>query len=132
MKRSVWPAIQLTMYPPNEAPAAASFWGLMNVGSVFIGNSSSGILESSSFKIPYINIGMRQNGRLRSENVIDVNHDKAEIVRAIQTALYDETFKERVRNCRSPYGDGHAAERIVNILKNMDLSKKSIIKKITY
>ena len=68
------------------------FLSLMRHASVMVGNSSAGIREAPSFQLPTVNIGTRQNGRLRAENVIDVSHDVDEIINAIQTALYDETF----------------------------------------
>ena len=108
------------------------FLGLMNVASVFINNSSAGVMETPSFKIPSINIGIRQEGRLRSDNVIDTDHDKNQIIEAIQTALYDDTFIARVKNCVSPYGDGRASERIVSILKGLELTDDLIRKKMTY
>ncbi|MBI5620485.1 UDP-N-acetylglucosamine 2-epimerase (hydrolyzing), partial [Candidatus Gottesmanbacteria bacterium] len=81
------------------------YLSLFNYARALIGNSSSGIIEAPSFKLPAINLGIRQAGRERSTNVIDVPHDKAKIVRAIRKALYDKKFKEQVRRCVSPYGD---------------------------
>lgn len=106
------------------------YWGLMNVAGVFVGNSSAGILETSSFKLPCVNIGIRQEGRLRAENVIDVDHDRTVIREAIQRALCDRPFRDRVRNCRSPYGDGHASRRIISILKELQINELLIRKKM--
>jgi len=108
------------------------FWGLMNTANVFIGNSSAGVMETASFKIPFINIGIRQQDRLRSDNVIDVGHNTRDIVNSIKKALYDQDFKKRVESCVSPYGDGKASERIINILENLKFDKKLIRKKMTY
>jgi UDP-N-acetylglucosamine 2-epimerase (non-hydrolysing)/GDP/UDP-N,N'-diacetylbacillosamine 2-epimerase (hydrolysing) len=108
------------------------FWGLMNVASLFINNSSAGVMETPSFKIPAINLGIRQHGRLRANNVIDADHNKDQIVEAIQTSLYDENFKAKLKNCVSPYGDGKASERIVSILKNLELTDDLIRKKMTF
>ena len=110
----------------------ADFWGLMNVADVFIGNSSAGVMETAPFKLPFINIGIRQEGRLRSDNVIDVEHDKKNIMEAIQTAIFDKDFIETVERCKSPYGDGHASERIVSILRELEINEKLIRKKVTY
>ncbi|MEW6614451.1 MAG: UDP-N-acetylglucosamine 2-epimerase [Thermodesulfobacteriota bacterium] len=110
----------------------SDFWGLMNIASVFIGNSSSGVLETPSFKIPFVNIGIRQEGRLRADNVIDVDHSKEQIMEAIRTAIFDNEFKEKVKHCKSPYGDGHASERIVSILKDLKIDESLIRKKMTY
>jgi len=108
------------------------FWGLMNVAGAFVGNSSAGIMETASFRIPCINIGIRQEGRLRADNVIDVDHDKDQIINAIQTALFDKDFKLKIQNCVSPYGDGKASERIVSILKNLEINENLVRKKMTY
>ena len=108
------------------------FWGLMNIASVFIGNSSAGVMETSSFKVPFVNIGMRQEGRLRADNVIDVFHDKKQIKDAIQMAIYDKDFKDRVEGCVSPYGDGRASEKIVDIIEGLDMPEYLIKKKMTY
>jgi GDP/UDP-N,N'-diacetylbacillosamine 2-epimerase (hydrolysing) len=107
------------------------FWGLMNVASALIGNSSAGVMETASFKLPFVNIGIRQEGRLRADNVIDVGHDKGEIIKAIKTAVLDESFKKRVEDCVSPYGDGQASERIVDILSNLEMNEALIRKKMT-
>lgn len=52
-----------------------------------IGNSSSEIIESPTFRLPVVNIGNRQKGRLRSKNIIDTGYTKSEIVDAINKAL---------------------------------------------
>ncbi|MEW6679861.1 MAG: UDP-N-acetylglucosamine 2-epimerase [bacterium] len=108
------------------------YLGLMRIASFLIGNSSSGIIEAPSFKIPVINIGVRQNGRERSTNVIDVPHDKDAIVKAIKKALYDKKFLAQVKRCKNPYGDGHASEQIVKVLSTIKLDKKLLQKQITY
>jgi UDP-N-acetylglucosamine 2-epimerase (non-hydrolysing)/GDP/UDP-N,N'-diacetylbacillosamine 2-epimerase (hydrolysing) len=79
-----------------------------------------------------VNIGIRQEGRERGANVIDCGHNKTEIVRAIKKALADETFLAEVKKCRSPYGDGHAAPRITEILSAVELTPALLQKKITY
>jgi UDP-N-acetylglucosamine 2-epimerase (non-hydrolysing)/GDP/UDP-N,N'-diacetylbacillosamine 2-epimerase (hydrolysing) len=107
------------------------FLSLMNHCSVMIGNSSSGIIESSSFKIPVVNIGIRQEGRERAGNVVDVPHDRHEIEKAIDHVISDE-FSDGLQNIVNPYGDGNAGHRIVDVLSTVDLDKRLIQKKITY
>ena len=104
----------------------------MNIASAFIGNSSAGVMETASFKIPFVNIGIRQEGRLRADNVIDVDHSEDQIIEAIQTAVNDKKFREKVNNCVSPYCDGKASEKIVSILKNIEINEKLIRKKMAY
>ncbi|MBZ4666103.1 MAG: UDP-N-acetylglucosamine 2-epimerase [Mahella sp.] len=99
---------------------------------VMIGNSSSGIIEAPSFKLPVVNIGTRQQGRLRACNVIDVGNSKDEILQGIDKALHDEGFRSRLKECINPYGDGNASRKIVDILKSIDISGGFIQKRITY
>ncbi len=92
-----------------------------------IGNSSSGILEVPSFHIPTVNIGDRQTGRIKPESVIDAANDKNSIVEAFEKAL-SKDFAEICENTVSPYGDGRAASRILQILKqfnNIESLKKT-------
>jgi len=108
------------------------YLSLMKLASVMVGNSSSGIIEAPSFRLPVVNIGTRQKGRQRAENVIDVNYDKEEIRMAIQKALYDEEFKEKVKRCKSFYGDGKAGLRIANILSEIRIDERLLEKRMTY
>ena len=104
------------------------YLSLLAAAGVLIGNSSSGMIESAYFKVPVVNIGSRQQGRERSGNVLDVDHDRASIARAIQTALVDPAFRERVRTCANPYGDGKASQRIVDILSTIPLDHRLLDK----
>jgi UDP-N-acetylglucosamine 2-epimerase (non-hydrolysing)/GDP/UDP-N,N'-diacetylbacillosamine 2-epimerase (hydrolysing) len=83
---------------------------LTNV-DVVVGNSSSGLCEAPSFRIPTVNIGNRQKGRLRAPSVIDCEADRHSIRRAI-----DRAFKLDCSDVENPYGDGYAAGRIVRHL----------------
>jgi UDP-hydrolysing UDP-N-acetyl-D-glucosamine 2-epimerase len=92
--------------------------------AVMIGNSSSGLTEAPSFKLPVVNLGERQRGRLRAANVIDTPESPAAIDRAIDRAL-SPRFRASLRRMHSPYDsfrDGRASERIKNVLKNVTLS----------
>lgn len=104
-----------------------AYWSLMAEAAAMIGNSSSGLIEAPSFGLPVVNIGTRQAGRLRAENVIDVGYDQASILRGIRRALELE-FRTRLRGLPNPYGDGHAAERIVNRLKEVPLDERLLVK----
>lgn len=97
--------------------------------SAVIGNSSSGILEVPSFKIPTVNIGDRQLGRIKAESVIDAANDKNAIVKAIEKAL-SEDFKTVCKNVKNLYGDGNAASRILQIIKRFNNIKS--LKKAFY
>ncbi len=108
------------------------YLSLLKSVNVMIGNSSSGILEAPSFHVPVINIGSRQQGRERSMNIIDVNPEKDKILAAITYALQDMTFLKKIQKCENIFGDGRASERIVDILKKIQLNESLIQKQITY
>ena len=96
-----------------------------------VGNSSSGIIESSSFRLPVVNIGDRQRGRIKPANVIDVKDPKKHLIlKAIYKATSSE-FRNSLNGLKNPYGDGGASEKIVAVLKKIDLGEK-IIKKRFY
>ena len=105
---------------------------LMKSSKLMIGNSSSGIIEAPSFKIPVINIGKRQSGRSRTENIIDVKPEKKEILESINFALSDKEFLKKLQSCKNKFGDGKASEKIVKILKEVEIDNTLIQKQITY
>lgn len=105
--------------------------GLLRTASVIVGNSSSGMLEAPSFELPCVNIGRRQQGRLQGINVINVGHDKREIIDAVCTALTPE-FKHSLTGMGNPYGDGHASERIIDVLANCVIDEKLLFKGMSY
>lgn len=94
-----------------------------------IGNSSSGLIEVPSFKIPTINIGDRQQGRIKADSVIDCQPKQLDIEKSIQIAL-SEDFKEKIKNSKNPYGEKNSSDQILKILKNTSL--KCILKKQFY
>lgn len=108
------------------------YLGLMKMASVMVGNSSSGIIEAPSFHLSVVNIGTRQIGRQRAENVLDVGYKKEEIKAAIKKALFDKDFMKKVKMCKNPYGDGKASQRIVKVLSKIKLTPGLLQKKITY
>jgi len=118
---------QLKCYPSLSAD---KYSNLLRHVSVLVGNSSSGIHEAPTFKVPVVNIGSRQQGRERAENVIDVPNKKSEIVKALTRALCDRKFRNSLNKVTNPYGDGKSSERIVKILKTIPL--KGIIQKKFY
>lgn len=108
------------------------YLSLMKLASVMVGNSSSGIIEAASFCLPVVNVGTRQEGRQRAGNVIDASYDRQEIISAVKKALNDTSFKEKVKRCRNPYGDGRAGKRIAEILAQVPLDSKLLEKRMTY
>tara|TARA_Y100000310_G_C20696501_1_gene826096 strand:+ start:1284 stop:2393 length:1110 start_codon:yes stop_codon:yes gene_type:complete len=112
--------------------AREEFLNLMARASCLVGNSSSGFIETPSFKLAAVNVGKRQEGRERAENIIDVDYDKIEIKRAIRKAIHDKKFKARLARCKNPYGDGKTGHRIAKILSEISIDKKLLDKKLTY
>ena len=108
------------------------YLSLMRSADVMVGNSSSGIIEAPSFGLPVVNIGTRQIGRQKGQNIIDVDYDKDKIIKAIKVGLYYKEFKGKASKCISPYGNGHASTKIAEILENMDITPELLQKKIVY
>lgn len=104
------------------------FYSLMSYASVLIGNSSAGILEAASFKMPVVNIGTRQHARLRAENVMDVSYNKGQIKEAILKSLTDVEFRKMVQASKNPYGDGESAIKTVNVLKSIKIESALLSK----
>ena len=107
------------------------YLGLMAQCACIIGNSSSGILEAPTFKVPAVNLGRRQADRVHGKNVIDAAFDKERIGYAVEKALSAE-FRESLRDCVNPYGDGRSAARILEILEHMPIDDRLLIKTVTY
>ena len=108
------------------------FLSLMKHADAMIGNSSAAIREAPSFSLPAVNIGTRQNKRLRAKNVIDCEHSKDSIVKALNKALYNKKFLNNLKNLKNPYGNGKTAQKIVDKLLNLNLKNFNIQKTITY
>lgn len=94
-----------------------------------VGNSSSGIKETPVFGCPTVNIGSRQQGRLRGDNVMDVNYDAEEIYTAVCRCLFDEDFRTICASTKNPYGGGSAGRLIAESLATIDLTPKNILRK---
>ncbi len=97
-----------------------TYWSLLRHADAMVGNSSSGIMEAASFALPVVNVGIRQQGRERARNVIDVPADEAAIRTAIDCALSSE-FCKTLTGMANPYGDGVAAQTIASVLCSVPL-----------
>jgi len=93
-----------------------------------VGNSSSGLFDTPTLKVPAVNIGSRQTGRMRGCNVVDAAFDRGEIVSAIRYVLGNADFRASLRQCKNPFGDGHAARRTLDVLKRLRLGPPLIAK----
>jgi len=119
---------------PEKAKSFASlgqprYLSLLKQAVVMVGNSSSGIIESPSFGLPVVNIGSRQHGRIRAENVIDVPEcSRKPVADAIKRVIYKE-FKNMLKGMRNPYGDGPVSEQILDKLKTLPAGKYFVRKR---
>lgn len=104
---------------------------LLKNSSALVGNSSSGIHEAATYKIPVINIGTRQQGRTKSINVVDAKYDRFDILKGMKRVI-SKKFKRKLTFLRNPYGDGNSSKKIVKIIKKLDLKNFNTQKKITY
>jgi GDP/UDP-N,N'-diacetylbacillosamine 2-epimerase (hydrolysing) len=96
---------------------------------VVIGNSSSGITEVPSFKKATVNIGDRQQGRVKADTIIDCETNRVAIENCIRKALSLE-FREQLKISKNPYGEKNSSTEIVEVLKSTDLN--GIVKKKFY
>mgnify|MGYP001439104947 CR=1 FL=1 len=108
------------------------FVNLLRGAACLIGNSSAGILEAPLLKIPVINIGNRQKGRLHAENVEFIAHNKNKIIAAINKAMFDKEYISKVKKCSNPYGNGKSSDKIAEIIASVKIDDKLLIKDITY
>ena len=96
-----------------------------------LGNSSSGLKETPVFGCPTVNIGSRQEGRLRGENVLDAGYSSNEIYDQIQRSLFDDDFRELCREAKNPYWLGEAGPKVAEVLAMTPLDQGLIRKRMT-
>ena len=111
-----------------ESLGIANYFGMMRIAAAMVGNSSSGIIEAASFTLPVVNIGRRQEGRLRAPNVIDCGWDNRSIDAAIARAV-SPAFRATLPVGVNRYGDGHAAERIADVLAAVPIDRTLLAKR---
>jgi UDP-hydrolysing UDP-N-acetyl-D-glucosamine 2-epimerase len=105
-----------------------AYLSLLRQVDMLVGNSSSGIMESASFALPTVNVGLRQQGRERPRNVLDADPDAISILQAIGRARTRE-FRESLAGMANPYGEGCASETIVRVLTTVPLSQTLLMKR---
>lgn len=109
------------------------FHSLLNISKkkklVLIGNSSSGIKESVAFKCPTLNIGSRQNGRLKPNNILDIDCNYIKIIKYINKLFNDKKFIKKCKSSKNPYFKKNSGKKIANIISKIKIDKKLIIKK---
>jgi UDP-N-acetylglucosamine 2-epimerase (non-hydrolysing)/GDP/UDP-N,N'-diacetylbacillosamine 2-epimerase (hydrolysing) len=104
-----------------------TFLSLLSQAAAMAGNSSSGIMESTSLDLPTVNIGLRQQGREHADNVLDANADADDIAGKMRIAMSLE-FKKKVKGRANPYGDGCASQRILEVLREVRLGQSLLMK----
>ena len=107
------------------------YLSLISHSDFVIGNSSSGILEVPYYKIPTINIGDRQKGRIRHKSVIDTEYTVESIQKGMEKAL-DPTFRNSIKDMEYKFGDGHTAEKIIDILKHVKIDQRLLRKRLVF
>lgn len=101
-----------------------------NTKILCMGNSSSGIKETPAFGCPTVNIGSRQDGRLRAINVIDCDYSSDHIYERANYALFDQEFRSKCRNLDNPYWLGGAGKKIANVLANTEINSSLLRKRM--
>lgn len=107
---------------------AVAYWSLLRQVDIMLGNSSSGIMETASFALPTVNIGLRQKGRERARNVLDAEPNATSILARIAEAR-SPAFRASLAGMVNPYGDGYTAERIIEVLTTCPLGPELLIKR---
>jgi len=108
------------------------FVNAMRRAAALVGNSSCGLAEAPLFRLPAVNVGRRQLGREHTSNVQFVAHDAAAIRAALERAVFDEEYRAEVATCESPYGDGHAGERIADIVSRLEIDERLLDKRLAF
>lgn len=101
------------------------YFSLIQYVDCVVGNSSSGLLEVPTFKKATINIGDRQKGRIRAQSVIDCDANPLSIKNAIEE-IYSDNFQKMLQVVKNPYGQGGAADSIVNLLATLNPPQKKV------
>ncbi|MCH8869802.1 MAG: UDP-N-acetylglucosamine 2-epimerase (hydrolyzing) [Chloroflexi bacterium] len=104
------------------------FYSLLSSAAALVGNSSSGLIDAPFFKLPVVNIGNKQNGRVKAANVIDCGYASVEIEASLEKAL-SQKFRSGLKNMKHPYGIGKSAQTIVDVVASVPLDQKLIVKR---
>jgi UDP-N-acetylglucosamine 2-epimerase (non-hydrolysing)/GDP/UDP-N,N'-diacetylbacillosamine 2-epimerase (hydrolysing) len=104
------------------------YWSLLASVDLLLGNSSGGIMETATLGLPTVNVGIRQRGRERPRNVLDAAAETGAILEAMARAL-SPAFRASLSSLTNPYGDGHAAERMVEVLSTLPPVEELLLKR---
>lgn len=120
-------AIRAAKIKPAEHLPRERFLSLLRGAEAIVGNSSAGLIEAASLRVPCVNIGPRQNGREKPGNVIDCDYDPKAVARAINKAM-----ALNLGRMRHPYGAGNTGQTIADLLARADLAAVPLRKQNTY
>ncbi len=104
------------------------YFSYLKYCNLVIGNSSSGIIEVPSFRIPTINIGLRQQGRIRCKSILDINYDHKLFNKFLKKAL-SKNYTNKLKKLKSPYFQKNTSNQIIRILSKKNFNEKELIKK---
>jgi len=118
----------------HRSLGSSDYWGILDLVNygfkvICVGNSSSGIKETTAFGCPTINIGDRQKGRLAGKNILHSHANPEEIFQKIKRCIKNNKFYDKFKNKQNPYGDGETGKKIVSVLNKVKLNEKYLIKK---
>jgi UDP-hydrolysing UDP-N-acetyl-D-glucosamine 2-epimerase len=112
-----------------ENLGTAAYFGLMTHAAAMLGNSSSGLIEAPAFRLPVVNIGPRQDGRVRAANVLDVAADPNAIRQALQRAI-DPDFRASLAHMENPFrAAGSASSIIADRFTEVELDQALMVKR---
>jgi len=122
------PNVRVTRNIPRK-----EFVNMLRSIDLLVGNSSMALLEGAFLKIPAINVGHRNKNRMNSGNVVFAEPTIVAIKRVLNKILHDVSFRNKLKKCKSIYGDGGSANRIIKVLKKLGKKKTELTaKNITY
>ncbi len=133
--RAIVERIQSFVFKAGDQATLIKSMGQLNYLSAMkhvdavVGNSSSGIIEAPGFRIGTLNIGHRQDGRIRAGSVIDCECTEGAILAGLET-IYSPAFQEKLKTVKNPYGTGGASEKVLDVLRGTDV--KQLIPKKFY
>lgn len=114
-----------------ESLGLRRYLSVMKECGAVVGNSSSAIVEAPFLKVPAVNIGNRQKGRLMAENIINCGNTENEVIEAIELAL-SSGFRRKTKKTISLYGEGNTSEEIVRVLKKINIDERLLKKKLIW
>ena len=108
----------------TETLPRLQFINLMRHARALVGNSSMGILEAPHYKLPAINIGNRQQGRLNAGNVEFVPYISDDIIKAVEKATLDDEYRQKIKNLKNPFGDSSAPQKVMEAIESVEINDR--------